>query len=94
VLNTVKLEFSYKQFGETSAATGYERLLYDSMVGESTLFHRADMVEESWRIATPIVDVWASLPPRDFPNYAAGTWGPAAAGALIQPDGRSWWLPQ
>jgi glucose-6-phosphate 1-dehydrogenase len=93
-LNTVKLEFSYKQFGETSAATGYERLLYDSMVGDSTLFHRADMVEEAWRIATPIVDVWASMPPRDFPNYAAGTWGPAAADALIQHAGRSWWLPR
>jgi glucose-6-phosphate 1-dehydrogenase len=94
VVNTVKLEFSYKQFGETSAATGYERLLYDSMIGDSTLFHRADMVEEAWRIATPIVDVWASLPARDFPNYAAGSWGPAAADALIQRDGRQWWLPQ
>mgnify|MGYP001198448979 CR=1 FL=1 len=93
-LNTVKLEFSYKQFGETSAATGYERLLYDSMIGDSTLFHRADMVEEAWRIATPVVDLWASLPPRDFPNYAAGSWGPAAADALIQQDGRSWWLPK
>jgi glucose-6-phosphate 1-dehydrogenase len=92
-LNTVKLEFSYKQFGETSAATGYERLLYDSMIGDSTLFHRADMVEEAWRIATPLVDLWASLAPRDFPNYAAGSWGPAAADALIQQDGRSWWLP-
>ena len=94
VVNTVKLEFSYKQFGETSAATGYERLLYDSMIGDSTLFHRADMVEEAWRIATPVVDLWASLPPRDFPNYAAGSWGPAAADALIQQDGRSWWLPK
>ncbi len=93
-LNTVKLEFSYKQFGETSAATGYERLLYDSMIGDSTLFHRADMVEEAWRIATPVVDLWASLAPRDFPNYAAGSWGPAAADALIQQDGRSWWLPK
>jgi glucose-6-phosphate 1-dehydrogenase len=92
-LNTVKLDFSYSQFGETSAATGYERLLYDSMVGDSTLFHRADMVEESWRIASPIVDVWASLPARDFPNYAAGSWGPQAADALIQRDGRQWWLP-
>src|SRR6266498_110103 len=92
-LNTVKLEFSYKQFGETSAATGYERLLYDSMVGESTLFHRADMVEEAWRIATPLVDVWASLPARDFPNYSAGSWGPHAADALIQRDGHHWWLP-
>jgi len=63
------------------------------MVGDSTLFHRADMVEEAWRIATPIVDVWASLPARDFPNHAAGTWGPPAADALIQRDGRHWWLP-
>jgi glucose-6-phosphate 1-dehydrogenase len=92
-LNTVKLEFSYKEFGETSAATGYERLLYDSMVGDSTLFHRADMVEEAWRIATPILDVWASLPPRDFPNYAAGSWGPVAADALLGQDHRQWWLP-
>jgi len=92
-LNTVKLDFSYRQFGETNAATGYERLLYDSMVGDSTLFHRADMVEEAWRIATPVVDVWASLPARDFPNYTAGAWGPLAADALIQRDGRQWWLP-
>src|SRR5215510_8068510 len=92
-LNTVKLDFSYRQFGETNAATGYERLLYDSMVGDSTLFHRADMVEEAWRIATPAVDVWASLPARDFPNYAAGAWGPLTADALIQRDGRQWWLP-
>jgi len=92
-LNTVTLDFSYRQFGETSAATGYERLLYDTMVGDSTLFHRADMVEEAWRIATPVVDVWASLPARDFPNYSGGSWGPLAADALIQRDGRQWWLP-
>jgi glucose-6-phosphate 1-dehydrogenase len=93
-LNTVKLAFSYKEFGETSAATGYERLLYDSMIGDSTLFHRADMVEEAWRIVTPVLDVWASLPARDFPNYPAGSWGPAAADALIERDGRKWWLPK
>jgi glucose-6-phosphate 1-dehydrogenase len=91
-LNTVKLEFNYKQFGETGTATGYERLLHDSMIGDSTLFHRADMVEEAWRIATPVIDVWASLVPRDFPNYAAGSWGPPAADTLIQQDGRTWWL--
>ena len=90
-LNTVKLDFSYKDFGEEQAATGYERLLYDSMVGDSTLFHRADMVEDAWRIATPVLDVWQSLKPRDFPNYAAGTTGPAAADRLIQQDGRRWW---
>jgi glucose-6-phosphate 1-dehydrogenase len=93
-LNTVKLDFSYKDFGETGAATGYERLLYDGMTGDSTLFHRADMVETAWKIATPILDVWHTLPPRDFPNYAAGSWGPADADALLGPDGRAWWISE
>jgi glucose-6-phosphate 1-dehydrogenase len=90
-VETVKLDFSYKDFGETSAATGYERLLYDCMVGDSTLFHRTDMVEAAWRIATPILDAWRHLPPPDFPNYAAGSWGPAAADELIHEDGRRWY---
>ena len=87
---TVKLEFSYKDLGQGFEATGYERLLYDCMVGDSTLFHREDMVEAAWRIATPILDVWSTLPPRDFPNYGAGTWGPRAADELIERDGRRW----
>ena len=90
-LTTVKLDFSYKDFGDTGAATGYERLLHDIMVGDGTLFHRADMVEAAWTVATPILDLWQSLPPRDFPNYPAGSWGPAAADELIQRDGRTWW---
>ena len=90
-LQTVKLDFSYKDFGETSAATGYERLLYDCMTGDMTLFHRADMVDAAWQLATPILDVWGSIKPRDFPNYAAGTWGPASADELIGRDGRHWW---
>jgi glucose-6-phosphate 1-dehydrogenase len=90
-LQTVKLDFSYKDFGETAAATGYERLLYDCMIGDMTLFHRADTVDAAWQIATPILDVWGSLKPRDFPNYAAGTWGPASADELIGRDGRHWW---
>jgi glucose-6-phosphate 1-dehydrogenase len=90
-LQTVKLDFSYKDFGETAAATGYERLLYDCMIGDMTLFHRADTVDAAWQIATPILDVWGSLKPRDFPNYAAGTWGPASADELIGRDRRHWW---
>ncbi len=92
-LETVKLDFSYTDFGETSAATGYERLLYDSMVGDTTLFHRTDMVEAAWRIATPILEVWESTPPSDFPSYPAGSWGPPAADQLIQRDGRRWLTP-
>ncbi len=90
-LASVDLEFSYKDLGEVEEATGYERLLYDCMIGDATLFHRSDMVEAAWRIATPILDVWGSLRPRDFPNYAAFTWGPAAADQLVQRDGRSWY---
>ena len=92
-LETVKLDFSYKDFGETSAATGYERLLYDCMVGDSTLFHRTDMVEAAWKIATPILEAWAASPPTDFPNYAAGSWGPVAAARFIQADRRLWCTP-
>jgi glucose-6-phosphate 1-dehydrogenase len=64
------------------------------MTGDSTLFHREDMVEAAWRIVTPILDVWGSLPARDFPNYAAGTWGPSAADELLQRDGRRWILSE
>jgi glucose-6-phosphate 1-dehydrogenase len=94
VLENVKLDFSYSDFGPQPPATGYERLLYDCMVGDSTLFHRWDTVEAAWRIATPILDLWASLPARDFPNYAAGTWGPAAADELLRKDGHAWVNPR
>jgi glucose-6-phosphate 1-dehydrogenase len=90
-VETVKLDFSYKDFGDTPAATGYERLLYDCMVGDSTLFHRTDMVEAAWRIATPILHAWQALPAPDFPDYPAGSWGPAQADELIQQDGRRWY---
>ena len=89
-LQQVKLDFSYADFGDLPATTGYERLLHDAMIGDGTLFHRADMVEASWRIAAPVLDVWSTLPARDFPNYAAGSWGPAAAGELLSRDGRRW----
>jgi glucose-6-phosphate 1-dehydrogenase len=89
-LTRVNLDFNYSDFGPSDKATGYERLLYDAMTGDTTLYHRADMVEAAWRIATPILDVWGSIPPRDFPNYGAATWGPSAADDLLKRDGRIW----
>ncbi|MCX7869850.1 MAG: hypothetical protein N2322_07855, partial [Terrimicrobiaceae bacterium] len=86
----VPLGFSYARFGEARAATGYETLLYDCMVGDQTLFHRYDSVEKSWEIATPVLDVWEALKARDFPNYAAGSWGPEAANHLIRESGHDW----
>jgi glucose-6-phosphate 1-dehydrogenase len=89
----VDMDFNYlEHFGET-VSTGYERLLYDCMVGDATLFQRADMVEASWAIVTPILDVWKAIPARDFPNYAAGTWGPKEADALMAQDHRVWKNP-
>jgi glucose-6-phosphate 1-dehydrogenase len=93
VLEQVRLAFSYSQFGPIPPATGYERLLHDAMIGDTSLFHRADVVEASWRIVAPLLDVWSSLPARDFPNYEAGTWGPAASDELLARDGRRWVNP-
>jgi glucose-6-phosphate 1-dehydrogenase len=89
-LKDVRLSFDYGSLGRGCAATGYERLLYDALVGDSTLFHRSDLVEAAWRIATPVLEAWASEPPPGFPDYAAGSAGPAAADALLARDGRRW----
>jgi glucose-6-phosphate 1-dehydrogenase len=89
-LGEVDMDFKYKDyFGETTA-TGYERLLHDCMIGDATLFQRADMVEAGWSIVTPVLDVWKALPPRNFPNYTSGTWGPKEADDLLDRDGRAW----
>jgi glucose-6-phosphate 1-dehydrogenase len=89
-LGTVRMHFEYADYFGAQPHTGYETLLYDCMLGDSTLFHRSDMVEAGWCVVTPILDVWKALPPRNFPNYAAGTWGPKEADELIQKDGRKW----
>jgi len=60
------------------------------MIGDATLFQRADMVEAGWNIVDPVLDVWTALPPRRFPNYAAGSWGPKESDGLLQRDGREW----
>jgi glucose-6-phosphate 1-dehydrogenase len=86
----VELDFSYKDHFGGQAATGYERLLYDCMEGDQTLFQRADMVEAGWAAIGPIQDVWSALVPRSFPNYSAGSMGPAEADALLSRDGRAW----
>jgi len=89
-MGAVDMDFNYlDHFGET-VQTGYERLLYDCMIGDATLFQRADMVEASWRIVAPVQDVWGALPPREFPNYPAGSWGPKESDTMIENDGREW----
>ncbi|HEX5422513.1 MAG TPA: glucose-6-phosphate dehydrogenase [Candidatus Acidoferrales bacterium] len=89
-LGAVNMDFQYSDYFGTTPSTGYETLLYDCMMGDPTLFQRADMVESGWAVVQPILDVWKALPPRDFPNYAAGSWGPAQAEELLRREGREW----
>jgi glucose-6-phosphate 1-dehydrogenase len=89
-LGSVEMSFEYSKYFGTDPYTGYEVLLYDCMIGDQTLFQRADMVEAGWRILDPVIDVWKALPARNFPNYAAGTWGPKEADDLLERDGRTW----
>ena len=89
-LGEVDMAFHYEDYFGVTSNTGYERLLYDCMLGDATLFQRSDMVEAAWNVVGPIQDVWEALPPRSFPNYAAGTWGPHEADELLQRDHREW----
>jgi len=86
----VDMCFNYADYFGSASSTGYERLLYDCMIGDATLFQRADMVEAGWSVITPVLDVWQALRPRDFPNYAAGTWGPKEADDLLARNEREW----
>jgi glucose-6-phosphate 1-dehydrogenase len=89
-LGSVNMNFRYADYFGSTPSTGYERLLYDCMTGDATLFQRADMVEAAWSVVAPILDIWKALPPRNFPNYPAGSWGPKEADELMERDGRQW----
>ncbi len=92
-LRPVDMRFSYRESFQVPSPDAYETLLYDVMINDATLFMRADQVEAAWSLLMPVLDVWAASPPNDFPNYAAGTWGPEASEGLIARDGRTWFLP-
>ncbi len=90
-LQTVTMNFGYADaFGIEEPPRAYAWLLLDVMQGDQTLFARADWVYEAWRTVDPIVARSEAEPPGDFPNYAAGTAGPAAAAGLLEREGREW----
>jgi glucose-6-phosphate 1-dehydrogenase len=89
-IGSVAMDFEYAKYFGNKPNTGYETMLYDAMHGDLTLFNRFDSVEASWSILAPILDVWHALPARNFPNYAAGSWGPHEAEDLMTRDGRRW----
>jgi glucose-6-phosphate 1-dehydrogenase len=89
-IRTVNMDFTYGSAFATDAPDAYETLLLDAMLGDASLFTRADEVEAAWGTVTPIVDAWLDAPPPDFADYPAGTWGPEASDDLIERDGRRW----
>jgi glucose-6-phosphate 1-dehydrogenase len=89
-LGAVEMQFHYEDYFGTVPSTGYERLMYDCMIGDATLFQRVDMVEASWGVVAPVLEVWQAAPFGEFPNYAAGSWGPLDADELLHRDGRRW----
>ena len=91
-LRPVSMDFNYgSSFGERSPSA-YETLLLDVMVGDATLYTRQDMVEASWSVVESIQNAWRAAR-FDFPNYAAGTWGPAAADEMLARRGHVWRRP-
>jgi glucose-6-phosphate 1-dehydrogenase len=88
-IRTVHMDFLYGGAFRTGLPEAYERLILDAMLGDATLFTRTDEVEEQWALVDTIVAAWSRDRP-SHPNYAAGSWGPAAANELLARDGRRW----
>jgi glucose-6-phosphate 1-dehydrogenase len=86
----VTMDFTYGSAFNVDSPDAYETLILDALQGDASLFTRADEVEEAWSIVDPIIDAWASGPPPDFPNYEAGSLGPAEADEMLARDGRRW----
>jgi glucose-6-phosphate 1-dehydrogenase len=88
-IQSVYMDFPYSKLGAPIGG-GYERLLLDVTHGDQTLFIRGDEAEHAWEVLSPILDAYEKNPPPDFPNYAAGTFGPEAADRFLEKDGRRW----
>ena len=84
------MRFDYKDYFEVAPSTGYETLIYDCMIGDTTLFKRAEEIEAGWRIVQPLLDSWSGKRNDPPSSYAAGSEGPAEADELLARDGRQW----
>jgi glucose-6-phosphate 1-dehydrogenase len=92
-LQTVEMDFHYGTSFGGASPEAYERLLYDVMLGDQTLFMRADEVEAAWGLMTPLLEHWEAHQVEALPTYAAGTWGPPQAATLLAADGYQWRRP-
>ncbi|MGD0248436.1 MAG: glucose-6-phosphate dehydrogenase [Candidatus Limnocylindrales bacterium] len=89
-VRTVNMDFAYGTSFVVDSPDAYETLILDALLGDASLFMRADEVEAAWSVVTPIINAWAEMPAPHFPSYAAGSWGPEAADELPERDGRRW----
>jgi glucose-6-phosphate 1-dehydrogenase len=89
-MNDVEMKFDYKDYFNAAPSTGYETLIHDCMIGDATLFQRADNIEAGWRVVQPVLDAWAEDNATELPIYPAGTSGPSEGDALLQRDGHRW----
>jgi Glucose-6-phosphate dehydrogenase, C-terminal domain/NAD binding domain of 6-phosphogluconate dehydrogenase len=89
-LQPVEMRLTNKESFDAPSPDAYETLLLDVMNNDPTLFMRADQVEAAWQILMPVLEVWAVSNPRNFPNYAAGSWGPKVADELLAREGHAW----
>jgi glucose-6-phosphate 1-dehydrogenase len=88
-IGAVDMDFDYEDYFGDTPSTGYERLLHDCMMGDATLFQRADQVEAGWAVVAPIQQAWKS-DSTSLPTYPAGSWGPKESDELLARDGREW----
>lgn len=93
LLGAASMHFRYREAFHAPAPEAYETLLLDVIRGDATLFMRADQVECAWQVVTPLLEAWESVPPADFPDYPAGSWGPEAAELMLAREGHSWLQP-
>jgi glucose-6-phosphate 1-dehydrogenase len=89
-VRSVTMDFTYGSAFSIDSPDAYETLILDALLGDASLFTRADEVEGAWARVTPIIDTWAEMPSPEFPNYEAGTWGPEEADELLAREGRKW----
>jgi len=92
-LHPVLMNFDYGKSFNQPLPEAYERLLLDALRGDASLFMRSDELEAAWEFVTPILESWQRQPPPDFPNYAAGTWGPHEANRLAEGCPGGWRFP-
>jgi glucose-6-phosphate 1-dehydrogenase len=89
-LRWLSMDFNYGSVFGQRTPTAYERLIHDAISGDSMLFARADALRASWELLTPVLNHWDREAEPNFPNYAAGTWGPADSEKLASSEKAVW----